>query len=79
MVAPVRETCAQALGAVLKYMEEPAVSGVVNISLQLLAQGQWEVRHGALLSLKYILAVRQVILVLSYHPFVWLVVRACFI
>ncbi|CAG5127658.1 unnamed protein product, partial [Candidula unifasciata] len=59
VVAPVRETCAQALGAVLKYMEEPAVSGVVNISLQLLAQDQWEVRHGALLSLKYILAVRQ--------------------
>ncbi|CAL1527403.1 unnamed protein product, partial [Lymnaea stagnalis] len=59
VVAPVRETCAQALGTVLKYMEEPSVSGVVSISLQMLAQNQWEVRHGALLSLKYILAVRQ--------------------
>ncbi|XP_012935979.1 TATA-binding protein-associated factor 172 [Aplysia californica] len=59
VVAPVRETCAQTLGAVLKYMDEPSVSSVVDISLQLLAQSQWEVRHGALLSLKYILAVRK--------------------
>ncbi|KAH9489880.1 btaf1 RNA polymerase II, B-TFIID transcription factor-associated, 170kDa [Bulinus truncatus] len=59
VVAPVRETCAQTLGTVLKYMEESSVSGVVNISLQMLEQAQWEVRHGALLSLKYILAVRQ--------------------
>ncbi|XP_059168420.1 TATA-binding protein-associated factor 172-like [Physella acuta] len=59
VVAPVRETCAQALGTVLKYMEEPSVLAVVNVSLQMLTQDQWEVRHGALLSLKYILAVRQ--------------------
>ncbi|XP_055877074.1 TATA-binding protein-associated factor 172-like [Biomphalaria glabrata] len=59
VVAPVRETCAQALGTVLKYMEESSVSGVVSIALQMLEQVHWEVRHGALLSLKYILAVRQ--------------------
>ncbi|GFR58849.1 TATA-binding protein-associated factor 172 [Elysia marginata] len=59
VVAPVRETCAQTLGAVLKFMTADSVPGVVNVALQLLGQDKWEVRHGALLSLKYILAIRQ--------------------
>ncbi|XP_030839988.1 TATA-binding protein-associated factor 172 [Strongylocentrotus purpuratus] len=59
VVAPVRETCAQALGVVLHHMTPEAVHGVCTILLQLLAQNQWEVRHGGLLGLKYLLAVRK--------------------
>ncbi|XP_060697914.1 TATA-binding protein-associated factor 172 isoform X1 [Hemiscyllium ocellatum] len=59
VVAPVRETCAQTLGVVLKYMNERGVHGTVAVLLRLLAQEQWEVRHGGLLGIKYALAVRQ--------------------
>lgn len=59
-MAPVRETCAQTLGVVLKYMNETGVHKTVAILLKLLAQEQWEVRHGGLLGIKYALAVRQV-------------------
>ncbi|XP_067858540.1 TATA-binding protein-associated factor 172 isoform X3 [Heptranchias perlo] len=59
VVAPVRETCAQTLGVVLKYMNERGVHGTVDVLLKLLAQEQWEVRHGGLLGIKYALAVRQ--------------------
>ncbi|XP_071487999.1 TATA-binding protein-associated factor 172-like [Diadema antillarum] len=59
VVAPVRETCAQALGVVLHHMRRDAVQGVRTVLLQLLAQNQWEVRHGGLLGLKYLLAVRK--------------------
>lgn len=60
-MAPVRETCAQTLGVVLKYMNECGVHKTVAILLKLLSQEQWEVRHGGLLGIKYALAVRQVI------------------
>ncbi|XP_013387250.1 TATA-binding protein-associated factor 172-like [Lingula anatina] len=59
VVAPVRETCAQTLGTTLHYMEVESVQGVLHILMQLLGQRQWEVRHGGLLGLKYLLAVRQ--------------------
>ncbi|KAH0623625.1 hypothetical protein JD844_006574, partial [Phrynosoma platyrhinos] len=59
VVAPVRETCAQTLGVVLKYMNEDGVHKTVAILLKLLAQEQWEVRHGGLLGIKYALAIRQ--------------------
>jgi TATA-binding protein-associated factor len=35
VVAPVRETCAQALGAVLKYMHPSLVCHTLNILLQM--------------------------------------------
>jgi len=60
VVAPVRETCAQTLGVVINYLEPWGVEGVVSVLLQLLSQRQWEVRHGGLLSFKYLLAVRKV-------------------
>lgn len=60
MVAPVRETCAQTLGVVLKHMNETGVHKTVDVLLKLLTQEQWEVRHGGLLGIKYALAVRQV-------------------
>ncbi|CAH1273032.1 BTAF1 [Branchiostoma lanceolatum] len=59
VVAPVRETCAQTLGAVLHHMTSEGVKGVLGILMQLLEQPQWEVRHGGLLGLKYLLAVRK--------------------
>ncbi|KAM9065654.1 TATA-binding protein-associated factor 172 isoform X1 [Sarcophilus harrisii] len=59
VVAPVRETCAQTLGVVLKHMNEIGVHKTVDVLLKLLTQEQWEVRHGGLLGIKYVLAVRQ--------------------
>ncbi|KAM3913658.1 TATA-binding protein-associated factor 172 isoform 2-T2 [Leptodactylus fuscus] len=59
VVAPVRETCAQTLGVVLKHMNESGVHSTVKILLLLLTQEQWEIRHGGLLGIKYALAIRQ--------------------
>ncbi|XP_052235352.1 TATA-binding protein-associated factor 172-like isoform X2 [Dreissena polymorpha] len=59
VVAPVRETCAQTLGVVMKWLERGGIQGVLGVLLQLLQQAQWEVRHGGLLGIKYLLAVRR--------------------
>ena len=60
MVAPVRESCAQALGVVMKYMKETSICKLLSVLLQLLKQDHWEVRHGGLLGIKYLLIVRKV-------------------
>ncbi|KAL6533717.1 btaf1 RNA polymerase II, B-TFIID transcription factor-associated, 170kDa [Orobanche hederae] len=59
VVAPVRETCAQALGAVLKYMHPTLVQETLNILLKMQRRPEWEIRHGSLLGIKYLVAVRQ--------------------
>ncbi|KAF8783592.1 hypothetical protein HU200_000532 [Digitaria exilis] len=59
VVAPVRETCAQALGVVLKYMHPSLVCHTLNILLQMQRRQEWEVRHGSLLGIKYLVSVRQ--------------------
>ncbi|XP_054159429.1 TATA-binding protein-associated factor 172-like [Oppia nitens] len=59
VVAPVRETCAQALGLVLNLLVSDGVYNVLKILLQLLKSEQWEARHGGMLGLKYLLAIRQ--------------------
>lgn len=59
VVAPVRETCAQSLCAVLKLMNAQGCYGVLKIILQLLDYQEWEARHGGLLGLKYLLAIRE--------------------
>lgn len=59
VVAPVRETCAQTLCAVMKLMNQAYCSRVLDVLLQLLSHQDWEARHGGLLGLKYLLAVRQ--------------------
>lgn len=59
---PVRETCAQALGAALQPLDVPSLQKV----LQLLSSGyrwgasqrQWHVRHGSFTGVKYLLASR---------------------
>ncbi|XP_046829454.1 TATA-binding protein-associated factor 172 [Vespa crabro] len=66
VVAPVRETCAQALGSLLLLIPKDkddkvnnnGIMGILSIVLKLLGYDEWEARHGALLALKYLLAVR---------------------
>lgn len=60
VVAPVRETCAQALGLVLDLMEEKRVVAILKVLIELLEQSDWETRHGGLLGIKYMFAVRKV-------------------
>ncbi|XVE62439.1 hypothetical protein DITRI_Ditri06bG0118400 [Diplodiscus trichospermus] len=59
VVAPVRETCAQALGAAFKYMHPSLVHETLNVLLQMQRRPEWEIRHGSLLGIKYLVAVRQ--------------------
>ncbi|KAI1296806.1 TATA-binding protein-associated factor [Halotydeus destructor] len=59
VVAPVRETCAQAIGSVFNIMSDDGVLSTMRILLNLLDRPEWEARHGALLSLKYLFAIRQ--------------------
>lgn len=59
VVAPVRETCAQTLGLVIKFLSVDGVNNVLKILLQLLECSEWEARHGGMLGLKYLLAIRQ--------------------
>ncbi|XP_075232109.1 TATA-binding protein-associated factor 172-like isoform X2 [Lycorma delicatula] len=59
VVAPVRETCSQVLGSVVHLMSRDGVEKVLNVLMQLLKHTEWEARHGGLLGLKYLLAVRQ--------------------
>ncbi|KAL1362643.1 hypothetical protein HN51_010870 [Arachis hypogaea] len=62
VVAPVRETCAQALGAAFKYMHPALVNETLNILLKMQCRPEWEIRHGSLLGIKYLVAVRQELL-----------------
>ncbi|CAF2111682.1 unnamed protein product [Brassica napus] len=59
VVAPVREACAQALGATFKYMSPSLIYETLNILLQMQRRPEWEIRHGSLLGIKYLVAVRQ--------------------
>ncbi|AEE79207.1 ROOT GROWTH DEFECTIVE 3 [Arabidopsis thaliana] len=59
VVAPVREACAQALGATFKYMNPSLIYETLNILLQMQRRPEWEIRHGSLLGIKYLVAVRQ--------------------
>ncbi|XP_011707125.1 PREDICTED: TATA-binding protein-associated factor 172-like, partial [Wasmannia auropunctata] len=65
VVAPVRETCAQALGSLVLLIpggpnakDMNVFPGILSIVLKLLEYNEWEARHGAFLALKYLLAVR---------------------
>lgn len=54
------ETCAQTLGTVLHHLPKEGVWKVLAVLIKLQGQEQWQVRHGGLLGLKYMLAVRKV-------------------
>jgi TATA-binding protein-associated factor len=58
MVVPVRESCAQALGAVSKFLDEATIFQILAILSKLQSNPLWEVRHGGLLGTKYLIAVR---------------------
>lgn len=47
-------------GSILHLMNNNSVLQVLEILLSLLNQSPWEARHGGLLGLKYMLAVKQV-------------------
>ncbi|XP_018335221.1 TATA-binding protein-associated factor 172 [Agrilus planipennis] len=66
VVAPVRETCAQCLCTVLKIASDTSCKAALGILLQLLEQSEWEARHGGLLGLKYLVAVREDIVPLLF-------------
>ncbi|XP_024019223.1 TATA-binding protein-associated factor BTAF1 isoform X2 [Morus notabilis] len=73
VVAPVRETCAQALSVVFKYMHSTLVHETLNILLEMQFRPEWEIRHGSLLGIKYLVAVRQEML----HELLGRVLPAC--
>lgn len=58
VVAPVRETCAQALGSIFNLVDFSLIEQILDKLKNLLKRKEWEARHGGLLSLKYLLAVR---------------------
>ncbi|CAB4491398.1 unnamed protein product [Rhizophagus irregularis] len=67
VVAPVRETCSQTMGALLRYMSPEGVENVHKVLLRMIYQTDlinsstsiWEVRHAGMLGLKYAVAVRK--------------------
>lgn len=59
VIAPVRETCAQVLGTVLKEMPKLKVMNTIDVLIRFIQQKDWEVRHGGLLGLKYLAVVRE--------------------
>lgn len=64
-MAPVRETCAQALGVAAARLETTRARRLAEQLAALAGQPQWEARHGALLAYKYLLHANQVRLTLS--------------
>eukprot|EP00873_Tetraselmis_striata_P035112 jgi/Tetstr1/455376/TSEL_042208.t1 len=59
VVAPVRETAAQALGSATKALPFSSLKAVMCLLKQLKDRQEWQVRHGCILGWKYILATRQ--------------------
>ncbi|KAJ2806214.1 TATA-binding protein-associated factor mot1 [Coemansia helicoidea] len=63
VVAPVRETCAQALGVASQFLTQPLLAATQSALLQLVERGAagavWEARHSGLSGLRYIVAVRR--------------------
>eukprot|EP00166_Cyanidium_caldarium_P004529 ctg_481.g194 len=59
VVAPVRETAAMALGALLPDLASGTVASLAECLVRLARDpSDWQVRHGGLLGLRYVLAVR---------------------
>ena len=58
VVAPVRETTAQALGMAARALPQPSLTSVAGHLRCLVGQLEWEARLGGLLGLKYLLAAR---------------------
>lgn len=70
VVAPIRETAGQTLGALLLHLPAPSVSSVYRILYRMVMQTDlgianrvWEVCHGGMIGLRYLVAVRNDLLV----------------
>jgi TATA-binding protein-associated factor len=66
VVAPIRESVAQLLGAILVHMSKSAVLRIFRLLRRLVMQSDflefgpiWEVCHGGMLGIKYLVAVRE--------------------
>ncbi|XP_077975893.1 TATA-binding protein-associated factor 172-like isoform X2 [Styela clava] len=59
VVAPVRESCAQALGVLTRSLNIKTVSEILNVLLYLTKTREWEVRHAGFLGIKYMFAARE--------------------
>ena len=53
VVAPVRETCAQILGALSANLQLAATRGLLSVLIRMQTRGEWHVRHASFLALKY--------------------------
>lgn len=69
VVAPVRESAAQTLGALLLHLPEPVIKDTFNVLCNLVLQKDlgitsplWEACHGGMLGLRYLVSVRTDIL-----------------
>lgn len=69
VVAPVRESAAQTLGALLLHLPEPVIKDTFNVLCSLVLQKDlgisyplWEACHGGMLGLRYLVSVRTDIL-----------------
>lgn len=69
VVAPVRESAAQTLGALLLHLPEPIIKSTFDVLCSLILQEglgtsspQWEACHGGMLGLRYLVSVRTDIL-----------------
>ena len=51
IIAPVRETCAQAIGIALRDLKHE-IPNIVEIICQMYERNEWEIKHGSLLILK---------------------------
>ncbi|KAB7501442.1 TATA-binding protein-associated factor, partial [Armadillidium nasatum] len=49
VVAPVRETCAQVLGCIVKYLSESSIFSIWNQLKEMINWSDWETRHGGFL------------------------------
>ncbi|BFU21363.1 SNF2 family protein [Entamoeba histolytica HM-1:IMSS-B] len=56
VIAPVRDTCAQVIGIAIRNLGDE-VSKFIKIICQMYHKDEWEVKHGALLVLKYTVAI----------------------
>ncbi|PVV03975.1 hypothetical protein BB560_001531 [Smittium megazygosporum] len=76
VVTPVRETCAQVLGVISKFLNVQNVTMVESCLLKLISRGAsvnspiWEIRHSGLLGLKYVVSVRNDIHESVFQPII---------
>lgn len=74
VVAPIRETAGQALGALLQYMDSESIKAVYSILYKLVLQDKtgiqrriWQACHGGMIGMRYLVAVRHDIMLAEQH------------